>query len=56
MVPAIGLIIGVYVLMRCIEIFCFHPDRYRTEGTDSFIKIVALGTLVATVALMFSLI
>ena len=51
MVQIIGLIVGVYVSMRCIEVFCFNPTRYTTKGTDSFMKLVAAATLLVTTLL-----
>ena len=52
MVQVIGLMVGVYVLMRCIEIFCFNPSRYKTKGALSLIRLVAIGTLTTTAILV----
>ncbi len=51
MIQIIGLIVGVYVSMRCIEIFCFNPSRYTRKGTSVLMKLVAAGTLLVTVIL-----
>lgn len=51
MVQVIGLMVGVYVSMRCIEIFCFNPSRYSTKGISALMKLVAAGTLLVTVML-----
>ena len=51
MVQIIGLMIGVYVSMRCIEVFCFDPSRYSQMGTSRLMKLVAAGTLLVTALL-----
>ena len=28
MIPTIGVMIGVYILFRCFEVFLFAPNRY----------------------------
>ena len=51
MIQIIGLMVGVYVSMRCIEVFCFNPVRYTTKATDTFMKLVAAGTFLVTALL-----
>jgi hypothetical protein len=49
MIPEIGLMIGCYVVFRCVEAFCAAPNRYG--GENQRIVIGSLGTVTILVAI-----
>ena len=48
MVPAIGFIIGAYVIFRMLEVMFFPTSRYDPKGGHVFLVIAALGVIAVT--------
>ncbi len=55
MIPTIGFMIGVYILFRMLEVWCFSDSRYESHGTHIFIGFVALLVMAITVLCILSL-
>lgn len=47
MVPTIGLMIGLYIGMRCLEMFCSPKEHFANGGAHAFMLVVAAITLLA---------
>ena len=48
MIPTIGFMIGTYILFRMLEVWCFSNSRYQSDGTHTFISLVALLVMAVT--------
>ncbi len=48
MIPAIGVMVGAYIALRCCEIFA-TLDRIQSQKNRAVIGIMAAGVLVVTV-------
>jgi hypothetical protein len=58
LIPTIGMMIGGYIIFRCIEIACRPKSAFASDGAHTAVVIVAiigmLSTALLTVNLMFS--
>lgn len=56
MIPTIGFMIGVYILFRMLEVWCFSSSRYQSDRTHTFVCFVALLVMAVTALCLLSLV
>jgi hypothetical protein len=55
MIPSIGLIIGAYVILRCIDLMCARENRYKGKYARIIVSICCVVTILMAGEMMFSL-
>ena len=55
MIPTIGMIIGIYVILRCVDLIAAAPTRYGSVKSQRTVKVMAFLTFSITLILMFGL-
>jgi hypothetical protein len=55
MIPSIGLIIGVYTILRSIEIICRPRDRFSSGGAQALVIICACVMMLVSAVCMMNL-
>jgi len=55
-IPTIGLMIGVYILFRCVDTFCANGNRFSGEPGHVIAVVGALVCLLATLYFMVDLV
>jgi hypothetical protein len=55
MIPTIGLMIGGYIIFRCIEALCRNGSQFSSEGARTVVIIAAMLGILATVVMTLNL-
>jgi hypothetical protein len=55
MIPSIGLIIGVYTILRSIDMICRLRDRFSSGGAQALVIICACGMMLVSAVCMMNL-
>jgi hypothetical protein len=56
MIPDIGVMMGAYITMRCIEVLCKPADAFSSKIARSVANILAMLTVVVTVVVVADLV
>ena len=46
MIPILGVMVGAYIIMRCIEVFCFSQQRYTSPAAKLVMVFVAVAVAI----------
>ena len=55
MIPTIGIMIGGYIVLRCIDIFCRPLSAFSSRSAQTFELVAAMLIILATLAEMADL-
>ena len=55
MIPTIGIMIGGYIIFRCIEIACRSKSSFASDGARTAVVVAAIIGIAATACLTMSL-
>ena len=55
MIPTIGVMIGGYVIFRCLEAICRNTESFGSAGKQRFIQVMAVIGIVVSGALTLDL-
>jgi len=56
MIPDIGLMIGAYIVLRCVELLCSSGNRFAKPWARIVVMVFAVLTALLTVALTYDLV
>jgi hypothetical protein len=52
MIPAIGFMVGAYIIFRMVEVLLFNPERYSSKSAHAVLGFLALVVILFTVTSM----
>lgn len=55
MIPAVGLIVATYVILRCLEIITRPPNAFTTPSACHFMRVAAVLAIWITLGLAWVL-
>jgi hypothetical protein len=55
MIPEIGLMVGCYIVFRCVEALCAAPQRYGGEIQRFIVAVLGVLTIAATIFIVIAL-
>lgn len=56
MIPDIGVMIGAYITMRCIDVLCRPTTAFSSKWAGSTLRIIAMLVIVVTAGVVYDLV